>query len=490
MKYFTLILAQLFVFSLWANIQSEPVTFERQDSEHIKEIMIAWDSNKGEYLYESMAALIMKQQQPERPQGLNQTSFELLQMMDEQRIDRMDRIASTELDNERNSSESESYYWEEWRSYLQSTKCKMSRGKSSGDPHMTTFDGENYDFQNAGDYLLSASDDNSFYVQTQQYRIESNVALNGGVIMNINGDVVEFRSVDKSGEQKMIHVNGAEIQTEKTDLSLPQGGVVNYVNGKYMVKWPTGEQMSVSTRTFKKKKLFDLLVYVPSCNDNYYGLLGNNDNERNDIVAYDPETGEAIGHDRVANSNADLFGANRRAPGVMSRMESELFFITRRFGGVHQLDSTTSLFPNRMTDIPDSIRYPKELLTLAELEDEQIEEGLRKAREAGVAEEDLFGAVYDYGHLGLEPVAYNDDFTAPKRSNKYTEPVLNKDGDGVKGQNNNNNQPQIRIRPSIFIGTGVRVSPPRSNRPATSPRPNTRINGGSSPRIAPVGGRR
>src|SRR5690554_92017 len=490
MKYFTLLLAQIFAFTMWANIQSEPVSYERKDSDHIKEIMTAWDSNKGEYLYESMAALIMKGQQPERPQGLNQTSFELLQMMDEQRINRMDRIAASELENEKNSSRGDQYYWEEWRNYLQSSKCKMNRGKSSGDPHMTTFDGENYDFQNAGDYLLAASDDNSFYVQTQQYRIKSNVALNGGVIMNINGDVVEFRSVDKNSGEKMIYVNGEEIQTENTDLALPQGGIINYKKGKHMVKWPTGEQMSVSKRTFEKKWLFDLLVYVPSCNSNYYGLLGNNDGVKNDIVAFDPETGEEVDHGRVANSNDDLFGGNRRNPDVLSRQESELFFITRRFGGMHQLDSTTSLFPNRMTDIPDSIRYPKELLTLAELDDKQIEEGLRKAREAGVDEDDLFGAVYDYGHLGLDPVAYNDDFVEPKRSTKYKEPEIDRKDNKVEN-NNRKTEPQIKVRPSIFIGTGVRVAPPRRPSPSTNQRPNTRNNGGSSPRTPPSnGGRR
>lgn len=480
MKYFTLLLVQLLAFSLWANIQSEPVPYERQDSDHIKEIMKAWDSNKGEYLYESIAAIVMKQQQPERPQGVNQTSFELLQMMDEQRIGRLDRIAAVELENERNTSRGDQFYWEEWRAYVQSTKCDMSNGKSHGDPHMLTYDGESYDFQNAGDYLLTASEDNSFYVQTQQYRISSSIALNGGVMMNINGDLVEFRSADKKEGERMIHINGEEIQNEQSDLVLAQGGVINYKKGRHIVKWPTGEQMIISQRKFKQNTLFDLQVNVPSCRDDYYGLLGNNDRQKNDLVAYDLETGEAIDYQRTANSNVDLFGANRRAPEVLSRLESELFFITRRFGAVHQLDSTTSLFPNRMTDIPDSVRYPTELLTLAQLEDDQVEEGLRKAREAGVAEEDLYGAVYDYGHLGLEPIAYNDEYKAPKRSTKYKEPAIDKKE--VNG-NNNKTQPQIRIRPSIFIGTGVRVTPPRQHRPSTSPRPSTRS--GSAPRTAP-----
>lgn len=481
MKYFTLLLVQLFALSLWANIQSDPVTYERQDSEHIKEIMMAWDSNKGEYLYESIAAIIMKQQQPQRPQGLKQTSFELLQMMDEQRIDRMDRIAALELENERKTSRNNEYYWEEWREYVQSTKCGLNRGKSSGDPHMTTFDGENYDFQNAGDYLLAASEDNSFYIQTQQYRIESNVALNGGVIMNINGDIVEFKSVNRNKDERFIHVNGEEIQIENADIVLPQGGVIEHKRSKHIVKWPTGEQMSVSRRRFQKKELFDLLVYVPSCNSGYYGLLGNNDGEKNDLVAYDPETGEKIEYARTANSNDDIFGANRRSGDVLERMNSELFFITRQFGSIYQLDSTTSLFPNRMTELPDSIRYPKELLTLAKLDDDQIEEGLRKAKEAGVAEEDLFGAVYDYGYLGLEPVAaYNDDITLPQRSTKYSDPVLNNEENKTKtdehNRNKGNTNEQIRVKPSVFIGTGGRViSPPTRSRPViTSPRPTTR----------------
>src|SRR5690554_7667887 len=92
-----------------------------------------------------------------------------------------------------------------------------------------------------------------------------------------------------------------------------------------------------------------------------------------------------------------------------------------------------------MTDIPDSVHYPTKLLTLAQLEDDQVEEGLRKAREAGVAEEDLYGAVYDYGHLGLEPIAYNDEYKAPKRSTMYKEPAIDK-----KEVNGNNNKTQPR----------------------------------------------
>jgi len=464
MKYFTLLLVQLFALSLWANIQSEPVPFKRQDSDHIKEIMKAWNTSKGEYLYESMAAMVMHEKQPERPGDVNQTPYELLQTMDRHRVERLARIASTELDNERITHRGDRYYWAEWMSYLESSQCVMNRnGKSSGDPHMRTFDGEKFDFQNAGDYLLAASEDNSFMIQTQQVRTTSNVALNGAIAMNVNGDMLTFSSVAKNGNEKMIHVNGQEIQTEKTDLVLPQGGVVNYSGGKYLVKWPTGEQMSISERTFKEKRLFDLMIYVPKCNDNYYGLLGNNDGDRNDLVVIDDETGEAYSRNSPERSFDDVFGSNRSNPEMLETVTKELYFITRTYGGEFQLDSTTSLLRNQMTDISDNIRYPSELLTLAQLDDEEIEEGLRKAREAGVAEEDMFEAVYDYGHLGLEPIALTDDYIAPKE-----DPELNKSGDGLKQKEDT--QPQIRVNPSVFTGTGVRVTPPRRNRPMTTPR--------------------
>lgn len=488
MKYFTLILAQLFALSLWANIQSDPTPFKRQDSDHIKEIMTAWNTDKGEYLYESMAAMVMHSKQPERPEGVNQTPYELLQTMDSQRVERLSKIASSELDNERNSHRGDRYFWEEWMNYLESTQCEMNtRGKSSGDPHMRTFDNEPYDFQNAGDYLLTASDDNSFMIQTQQMRISSNVALNKSVAMNINGDLLTFSSVEKNSDEKMIHINGQEIQTEKTDMVLPQGGAVNYRNGKYLVKWPTGEQLSIAERGFNGTKLFDLDVYVPKCNNNYYGLLGNNDGERNDLVVRNEETGEVYSKNSPDRSFDEIFGSERNNPEILATVSKELFFITRIYGGEFQLDEKTSLLRNQMVDIHDSIRYPKELLTLAELDDEQIAEGLRKAKEVGVADEDLFEAVYDYGHLGLEPIAMTDDYVAPKEIVRSQEPELNNGGFDQKG----NTQPQIRIRPAIFIGTGVGVSPPRRNRPITSPRPSTNgRRGGSIPTNTRIGGGR
>lgn len=477
MRYSILLLAQFFVASLFAATSSE-VPFQKRESTHIKEILTAWDATNGEYLYKSMSALVMHEQQPDRPKGMNKTPFELIQSMDSQRINRLQRAASSELENERNAGQSDRYYWEDWKELLDASQCSTSRGNSNGDPHMRTFDKESYDFQNAGDYLLTASEDNTFMIQTQQVRMGSNISLNGAVAMNINGDVVEMRDIEENKGQVVFVVNGEQLPNSRADIVLPQGGVVNYQsNKKYVVKWPTGEQMAVGVRNFNGKQLYDLTVFVPECRDTYYGLLGNNDGVKNDIVAFDPDTGRELTREDMANSSEDDFGNRRRAPEYIDRKTRDSRFISRVFGREYQLDSETSIFTNQMTDIPDEIRYPQEYLSLAELTDEQIKEGLRKAREAGVADEDLYGAVYDYGHLGLEPVAYDDNYTKPSRAISK-EPELTRDEASTKTANNRNNS-SVRVRPTVFVGTGVRVPPVRHRGP-TYRNPTQNNNSGGS----------
>src|SRR5690554_7334275 len=82
---------------------------------------------------------------------------------------------------------------------------------------MLTFDGERYDFQNAGDYLLSASEDESFVIQTQLFRrnTSSSWSLNGGVVVNVNGDIVEFRGTEMpiDGEVYRSEEHTSELQS-------------------------------------------------------------------------------------------------------------------------------------------------------------------------------------------------------------------------------------------------------------------------------------
>jgi len=474
-----LILAILIPFSgLLANDNDRNVPYEKRHSDHIKEILEAWNENEGPWLYESMGAIVMGEQHPERPMQVNNTTFELLQKMDANRIERIERIANTELENERNSSgsEQESYYWEEWLKLLRSAKCDMSDSRSSGDPHMTTFDGEKYDFQTAGDYLLTSSSNENFMVQTQQVRHNEKISVNGAAFLDVNGDEIELFAQNHPDEHtdKIMRINGSIIENEKSEVILEHGGVIRYQNGRNVVSWPTGEQLHFSVREFQNKKLLDLTVFVPGCRSDYTGLLGDNNGDRNDDTAVRDENGNVVSSANDVDRSFDaLFGKNRKNKNTKEEQQARLNYLSRDFGDQFMLDEETSRFSNPLIDLTEEERYPSENLTLAEMTDEEVEEALDKCRAAGVREEDLFECAFDYGYVGLKPLTY-PEYIAQDVITENAEPE-------IKKENNNDRN----IAPTIRIGTGVfrPVGTPR-----TTPNPQNRNGGGRDVRQPRTGG--
>jgi hypothetical protein len=464
---------------LLAVTSPDSINYDRQDSEHIKEIMTAWDDQEGPWLYESMATIVMKDAHPIRPSAVSSTTFELIQKMDDGRVERVERVAETQLENERNTSgdDRETYYWEEWLRLLRSADCEMSSSSSNGDPHLKSYDGEKYDFQTAGDYLLTSSNDERFMIQTQQVRHNDNISVNGAAYLNVNGDAIEIFAQNKPEAlgNKSILINGQTVENENADIILENGGVIRYQKGRHVVSWPTGEQLQVSQRTFQESKLLDLFVFVPGCNDFYDGLLGNNNGERDDdVVARDNQTGEETRRADLKLSFDAIFGADRRNANNRDRQVADLNFISRDFGSQFALDSSNSRFSNPMTNIADDVRFPKENITLADMEDDKLEEAIKVARDAGVEDEDLFAAVYDYGFVGLEPITERPDYIKPEVRQENDEPKTKED-------NNQRRDDDGRLIEQIRIGTGVFNGGTIRTNPRTQPRPTNRggvTNGG------------
>jgi hypothetical protein len=464
---------------IFASETGRVVPFEKGHSDHIQEIFTSWSENEGPWLYESMSSLVMDEQHPERPMEVNNTTFELLQKMDDNRKERVERIANTELENERNGSPSnqDSFYWEKWLKLLNSANCDMSNSRSSGDPHVTTFDGEKYDFQTAGDYLLTSSSNENFVIQTQQVRHNEKISVNGSAFLDVNGDEIELFAQNHPDEHtdKVMRINGTVIENEKSEVVLEHGGVIRYKNGRNVVNWPTGEQLHFSVREFQNSKLLDLTVFVPGCRTDYRGLLGDNNGDREDDTAVRDENGEVASSAGDIDRSFDaLFGSERNNQNTRDKQQARLNYISRDFGDQFVLDEETSRFTNQMIDLTDEERYPTENLTLAEMTDEEVEGALDKCREAGVPEEDLFECAFDYGYVGLEPLTY-PEYLAQQEITENTEPQ-------IKKENNNNND--RNITPTIRIGTGVfrPVGTPR-----TTPKPPNR-NGDRNIRQPRTGG--
>lgn len=497
MRHFILFIAFLIALPAMAILPTETVPYKKQDSEHIKQVFTAWDQEKGEYLYESISALVMNEPQPMSPSGSYQTSYELLQSMDASRIDRLERIAKDELENEKKATRGkrDSYYWEEWLSYVNSSTCSNTRhGSSIGEPHMKTFDGETYDFQNGGDYLLSASDDGRFVVQTQTFRRapDSKFSLNRGVAAYVNGDVVEFR-ISESNKTGDVFVNEEMLPAGKGTYKLSQGGVIATNGKKYEVKFPTGERMRIHTVSNRSKgtndynenvyQLFQVDLDIPECRSNIFGLLGNNDGVKNDLIMENQDF--AYNPDRSTYTEDELYGPGRRTPSVMNNQEKSAEYIAFTFSEAYRLVKDNSLFIEQMTDIEDSIRYPYNGgNSLAELDDDVVQQGLEKARKAGVAEDDLYGAVFDYGYLGIDPAesVREDDYKRPERTAKYQEPKLNATGDGIQTDQKEVNKTTPNT--NVYIGRTIYRNPYYYRNPYRTPtyrnpsptRPNGNVN--------------
>lgn len=479
------------VISFTASAEEPVVPYQKQQNDHIKEIFEAWNEDKGEWLYNSMAAIVMVEDYPEREGGASKTTYEYLSEFSDHRKNRILNAAEVALEEEmENAKNQDAYFWERWMELVNSTSCEASQGRSNGDPHMTTFDGERYDFQTAGEYLLSESLFNNFFIQTRQVRHNETISVNAAMAVNVNGDYVTAYAQDFPDDRtdKMIRVNGEVLEHDEDPVYLPEGGIIRKVRGRHVVFSPTGEQVHFKTRSFQGSKLLDIDIFIPSCTEteSQTGLLGNADGNRDtDLVVREPKDDNDR---RVADVNRDfenIFGQGRNNQKQRDSEVARLEFLSRDFGDQFIVDEEYSIFEEPMGEIPDYERYPTKHLTLSDLDDEEIEKGVNECRNAGVAEEDLMECVFDYGYVGLEP---DLPATYDEPEDKREVGLPQKEENAVQGTNNQNNR-NARRATSIGIGTMIfRGGNNRGTRATRSGSRTTRSSGSRTTR--PSGSRR
>lgn len=455
-------------FSVFLSLVYAETPIQRESS-HIRQVLTNWDEKKGEWLYQSIDAIVMGTPFPDRSGKIAETPFELLNLMTENRFNRVYRIVERELEQERKERESDTldlpYYWEQWLMVLNRTSCGVQSGRSNGDPHMLTFDGKRYDFQNAGDYLLTSSLVTDFDIQTRQVRFNENISVNGAMAVNLNGDTVTVyaQSAPDSINGRGFFINRTPVELGEEPIYLERGGIIRYEYGRYVLNAPTGEQVHFKIRTFSNTDLLDIDVFVPSCNSDVIGLLGDADgNPENDIRTYNDSLMDAP--DRSYDA---VFGSQRNSDSQRLSEANYLRFIAEDFGTQFEMDSLYNLFESPWLDLTDEERYPKIHLSLADLSDEQIEEGLKTCRAHNILEEDLMACVYDLGYVGLDPdlpASYTGN--AGTRKQGSIMPTHEKE----TTPRNQQNRPTIRTRTIPIFGVPpVRTSPPRQTTPNRTP---------------------
>ncbi|SDO33592.1 von Willebrand factor type D domain-containing protein [Nakamurella panacisegetis] len=162
------------------------------------------------------------------------------------------------------------------------------QGQTTADPHVTSFDGRRFDFQAAGEFVVTrdtaADPATAFQIQVraQPWPGSRLVGVNTAMAANVAGDRVE---VTVANGQMAVLVNGSPHPL--TGGSLPRGGDLIYTPraaGPFLtIDWPDGSYVLVTlfSRTLT-------LIVVPSAAHygRLTGLLGDADgNPSNDLPA-------------------------------------------------------------------------------------------------------------------------------------------------------------------------------------------------------------
>lgn len=160
--------------------------------------------------------------------------------------------------------------------------CRSSGcGRSVGEPHLVTFDGHHYDFQAAGEFVLTRAKGADFEVQVRQQQWEDSrwVAVNTAVAVKTASHKIE---VAPEGYKLAVLVDGEKQPFETAELS----------GGDTLTTTPNSNRLDVTTKDGNVISLFGLGNYgvdvsidpTDDLKGKLEGLLGDSDGEgKNDL---------------------------------------------------------------------------------------------------------------------------------------------------------------------------------------------------------------
>ena len=120
-----------------------------------------------------------------------------------------------------------------------------------GDPHFTTYDGHDYDFQAAGDFLLTRStapaDSFDVQIRTRSWYDGAPVTVMSEVAAKLSDHRVTFDLDRASAGGSFVWVDGhpTSLSAANPTLALNGGRIVELSPNEYQVIWDTGEVLDV-----------------------------------------------------------------------------------------------------------------------------------------------------------------------------------------------------------------------------------------------------
>ena len=274
---------------------------------------------------------------------------------------------------------------------------EVETGGSDGEPHLTTLDGHQLDFQAAGEFVAVDAGD-GYTVQARQEMLEGSdtVSVNTAVAADVAGDVVQVNrpqaATTGNGRPPLrVLVDGEELDvTEdlvRSSLELPEGGSLaptdpGNLHTGVRIAWPDGSRLYVwPVGTVG----LHLMVAVGGDRaEEATGLLGPTDD------------GVLVARD-----------GSPTVPALTPESDADFEGMYRDWGDSWRLDAEESLFTyasGESTDTFDRRDVPTEAFTLDDLDTgdrERAEEACESIAENGKHDE----CVFDTAVLGDDSVA-------------------------------------------------------------------------------------
>ena len=367
-----------------------------QDFQPVRAELTKWDPIRGEWLASSLVAMSNNQAIPDRTFPEDLTPVDMLRMVPESNRTIINQLVR---DNQRVAADSSSRHnWNNVYSIVNRPSCRTVMARSSGDPHMSSFDGGSYDIQTVGEFVLVKSVSENIEIQTRQQPQTDDFSLNTAVAMNVAGDRVCIYANEKPDNVSncALRVNGAPTYITAGTYFLPHGGIVRYSSNTYVVTWPTGESANVDMKNTSRMNFLNIAVQIYPCAQNdLQGLLGNaNGNSSDD---FDRNS------NRASNQTFPIFGNDQASNSIEKEY---LGFLAKDFSRNYRITQATSLFDygfGQSTMAYTDESFPRIHRTISDLPNDRQVTTRRNCENQGVTGNDLYGCIYDNAYLEIPP---------------------------------------------------------------------------------------
>lgn len=368
-----------------------------RDFEGVKKEMMAWDAVRGEWLANSMQAVINNKPIPDRNFPEDYTPAEMFQAMPMATQTAVRQKIATNSQNTTND-EATRNQWTRLNHFATRPSCSPQTGRTYGDPHLKSFDGSTFSFQTVGEFTLVKSKSGHMNVQVRQKASGESVSLNSAVAMDVAGDRLCIYASDlpDANSTTPVRLEGQALYVEDKAYFLPHGGTVVRSRRNYLVTWPTGERVEVD---MTGTSFMNVTTLIYPCNDQYDGVLGDGDGDRSDDFR--------VPNSVFANNNNwdfNVFGSTD--PNTREVEQQYLTYVARDFGNYWRINDETTLFDypiGRNTNSFTDYTFPRQHISVRDMDNDQRERARRNCQAAGLTGADLNACIFDNGMLNIPP---------------------------------------------------------------------------------------